>query len=271
MHVDSIRLIYFSPTETSLKIAASIAQGMSGVKVSHMNLTVPQARSRSFPPVSDSLAIISMPVYAGRLPEEAVARLRRVQGNGTPAVVVVLYGNRAYEDALIELRDVATECGFVPIAAGAFIGEHSFANEQAKIALNRPDASDVAKAREFGSTVRTMMNDAASLDQISALQVPGNVPYQEHRLLKNVAPVIDKVRCTTCGVCMMVCPTNAMSLQNQTMETDASQCILCCACTRACVLGARVLVDEHINKVRGMLASKFAERKEPETFLGKSL
>jgi len=269
MQVDAVKLIYFSPTETSVKIAVGIAKGVGAPKVTHMNLTVPQARSRSFPPVTEHLAIIAMPVYAGRLPEEAVARLRRVQGNGTPAVVVVLYGNRAYDDALIELRDLASECGFVPVAGGAFIGEHSFANDVARIALSRPDASDLDKARDFGGAVRAMMNEAASLSEIASLQVPGNVPYQDYKRLGNIAPIIDNARCTNCGVCMMVCPTGAISLRDGAMVTDASQCILCCACVKACVLSARALKDERIDKLRGMLVSKFSERKEPEIFLAK--
>ncbi|RJX30863.1 MAG: 4Fe-4S dicluster domain-containing protein [Oxalobacter sp.] len=268
MQVDALKLIYFSPTETSVKVAVAIAKGMGVPKVTHLNLTVPQARSRSFPPVTDHLAIIAMPVYGGRLPEEAVARLRRVQGNGTPAVVVVLYGNRAYEDALIELRDVASECGFVPVAAGAFIGEHSYANDQAQIALGRPDENDLAKAREFGGVIRTMMNGAATINQINALTVPGNVPYQDYRVPTNIAPVSDEARCTNCGVCMMVCPTGAIALRNNTMVTDASQCILCAACVKACVLSARFLNHERIVKVREMLVSKFTERREPETFMG---
>lgn len=269
MQVETIKLIYFSPTETSVKVAAGIAKGVGSAKVAHVNLTVPQARSRSFPPVTESLAIIAMPVYAGRLPEEAVARLRRVQGNGRPAVVVVLYGNRAYDDALVELRDVAIECGFVPIAAAAFIGEHSFANDAARIALNRPDANDLEKARSFGQTIRSMLDAAASLEDFTSLRVPGNVPYKDYTVLKNIAPDLDSARCTNCGVCMMVCPTGAISLTNGTMVTNASECILCCACVKACVLSARALTDERIDKVRGMLVSKFSERKEPETFLAK--
>ena len=72
------------------------------------------------------MTILSAPVYAGRLPIEAVRRLRRIKAGEAPAVVVVVYGNRAYEDALLELQDLAGEQGFRPIAAGAFIGEHSY-------------------------------------------------------------------------------------------------------------------------------------------------
>ena len=266
MQVDAVKLIYFSPTETSIKVAVAVSKGLGVSRVTHMNLTVPQARSRSFPPVTESLAIIAMPVYAGRLPEEAVARLRRVQGNGAPAVVIVLYGNRAYEDALIELRDLASECGFVPVAAGAFIGEHSYANDHAPIALSRPDPSDLGKARDFGGAIRAMMNGVSAVSELPLLQVPGNVPYQDYRVIKNLAPISDDARCNICGVCMMVCPTGAISLRDGAMATDASNCILCCACVKACVLSARALIDERIGKIRGMLVHKCIERKEPETY-----
>ena len=188
MQVDALKLIYFSPTETSRTTAVAVARGMGVSRITEINLTLPQAGTKDFLPVTDSLAIIAMPVYAGRLPEVAVERLRRVNGNGTPAVLLVLYGNRAYEDALIELRDVATEVGFVPVAGGAFLGEHSFATMQYPIAANRPDVEDVSKAKAFGESVLAMMKAAQSLEDFGTLDVPGNVPYQDYRVLKNVAP-----------------------------------------------------------------------------------
>jgi len=99
MRIDSLKLIYFSPTETTRKLVSAIAQGFPSTQVDHLNLTMPESASRDFANSSDGLAIIGMPVYGGRLPAEAVARLRRINGNSTPAVVVVLYGNRAYDDA----------------------------------------------------------------------------------------------------------------------------------------------------------------------------
>lgn len=266
MNFDVTKLIYFSPTETTAKIAMAIAQGIQASSVAHMNLTLPAAKTRTFEELTDELAIIGMPVYAGRLPAEAVERLGRIKGNNTPAIIVVVYGNRAYDDALIELRDVATSAGFLPIAAGAFIGEHSFSNENALIAPHRPDANDLAYAIKFGNAVCTRMADTVSLDGFPLLPVPGNFPYMDFRMLKNVSPVSDDIICTRCGTCASVCPTGAMSLQDNNMVTDASQCILCCACVKHCTTGARELIDERIGKIRGMLTSKFSQRKEPETF-----
>lgn len=96
------------------------------------------------------LCVIVTPVYGGRVPALALQRLQRLKGNGAPAILVVVYGNRDYEDALLELRDTAISLGFVPLTAGAFIGEHSYSTPELPIAAGRPDTDDLQQAREFG-------------------------------------------------------------------------------------------------------------------------
>ena len=54
------------------------------------------------------LLVVGMPVYSGRIPASALPALRKFRGNGTPAVVVCVYGNRDYDDALLELRKTYT-------------------------------------------------------------------------------------------------------------------------------------------------------------------
>ncbi len=266
MNIDSASLVYFSPTETTKKIIAAIASGVGVKNVNYLNLTLPEVKEKPLSALTGELAIIGMPVYAGRLPAEAVERFHGVKGNRIPAIIVVLYGNRAYEDALIELRDVAIEAGFIPVAAGAFVGEHSFSNENSLIAHQRPDADDLARASEFGNAVRTRMGNMRLSGDVPPLMVPGNFPYQEYRVRKNVAPISDAVVCTRCETCATVCPTAAISAQDNAMVTDASLCILCCACVKSCTTGARELIDERIANIRGMLTSKFSQRKEPEIF-----
>ena len=60
-------------------------------------------------------------VFAPRVAETAMERLGKIRGKQVPAILIVVYGNRDYEDALIELRDYACEAGFIPVAAAAFI------------------------------------------------------------------------------------------------------------------------------------------------------
>jgi len=268
MKLEAVKLIYFSPTETTKKVVSAIAQGLQVSKIEHLNLTLLASKKKSVPQMGAELAIIGMPVYAGRLPVEAVERFKPIKGNNTPAVIVVVYGNRAYDDALLELRDLAIAAGFVPVAAGAFIGEHSFSNDDALIAHRRPDVDDLAQATSFGEAVRTKMESVASLDELAVLQVPGNVPYQEIRLPKNLAPMSDELMCTRCLSCFSACPTGAIALKGNLIVTDASRCTLCCACVKNCTTGARTLDDERIDKIRVMLTRKFSERKQPEQFFG---
>ena len=129
MNIDSVKLITFSPTGNSRRVAEAIA-GAIRAPVEYVDLTPPNARTRDFGEFHDELAIIASPVYVGRVPYEVAFRLRRLMAYGTPAVLVVTYGNRAYEDALLELSDIVSEVGFKPIAACAFVGEHSFSNPE---------------------------------------------------------------------------------------------------------------------------------------------
>lgn len=242
-----------------------IVRGIGPARLEHLNLTLPDSRDREYALSQDDLAIIGMPVYAGRLPAEAVARLRKIKGNNAAAVIVVVYGNRAYEDALVELQDVAQEAGFRPVAAAAFIGEHSYATDDAHIAWKRPDQDDLARAFDFGQKVRESLGQIADEAAMPSLQVPGNRPYQESRLPKNLTPLSHEF-CTRCEDCISLCPTGAIALSDNAIVTDASLCILCCACVKACTTGARAMEDERIQKMRAILTTKFSERREPEMF-----
>src|SRR6266568_9625982 len=142
MDINSARLIYFSPTRTTRTVVEGIAHGLRIVTVEHVDLTPPDTMTRKLAAMHGRLAIIGSPVYSGRLPSDFISRLRRLKGHGAPAVIIAVYGNRAYEDALLELRDVALEAGFKPVAAGAFIGEHSYSDNATPIAVGRPDAED---------------------------------------------------------------------------------------------------------------------------------
>ena len=117
MDINSVKLVYFSPTGTSKRIAVAIAGGIQ-VSSEHIDLTPPTARTQEFEKLHDELAVIAAPVYSGRIPSEAMYRLRRLRADDTPAVLVVVYGNRHYDDALVELRDLALELGFRPGGAG---------------------------------------------------------------------------------------------------------------------------------------------------------
>lgn len=266
MAINSARLIYFSPTGTTIKVMEGIAQGIGVVDVEHLDLTPPDAAVQRQAETGDGLAIIGAPVYAGRLPAEAVARLQRLKANGTPAVIVVVYGNRAYEDALMELRDLALEAGFKPLAAGAFIGEHSYSTAATPIAVGRPDTEDLREARKFGSMIGEKMGRLEAFGDIPLLQVPGNFPYRESGLFSSISPVTQEAACVKCKRCFPFCPTGAITAHG-TVVTDPSICIRCCACVKSCSAGARVMDDPIIRQVAEQLSLNCRKRKEPEMYL----
>ena len=125
------------------------------------------------------MAIIGVPVYAGRVAPLAVKRLAAIQGNNTPAVIVVTYGNREFEDALIELRDITEKAAFSPLAACTFIGEHSFSGSKTPIAAARPDSVDLATAEAFGVKILARLAALEDVKAETSLDVPGDIPYKD--------------------------------------------------------------------------------------------
>ncbi len=266
MNISSVKLIYFSPTQTTRKVIEGIAQGIQTFTVEHIDFTPPDARLRKLPELRDELAIIGSPVYGGRLPAEAICRLRRLKGNDTPAVIVVVYGNRAFEDALLELRDLVLEEGFKPIAAAAFIGEHSYSNNVTPIAVGRPDESDLRKADAFGRMVHEKVRNMPKVEGRSPLHVPGNFPYKELRILSDISPITQEALCVKCETCVFVCPTGAITVKDAVV-TDRSVCLRCCACVKTCSAGARIMEDPGIRQVAQQLSINCHARKEPETYI----
>lgn len=264
--INRVKLIYFSPTRTTKKIVEAIAHGVKIDIVEHLDLTLPEARSREFEKIHDELVIIGSPVYRGRIPLDTIERFKPIKATRTPAVIVVLYGNREYEDALLELKNIAVEAGFTPIAGGAFIGEHSYANEATPIANGRPDSQDLKKAKEFGKMIRSKLRDIHTLKEVLPLQVPGNFPYQERETRPKTSPITQEQLCKKCKQCASVCPKAAITLMDTTI-TDQNICILCCACVKNCPTGARVIADPRIKQRAETLSINCRRRKEPEIYI----
>lgn len=262
----NIRLVYFSPTHTSQKIVKGIADGMMPDEVKHYDLTLPHPDRAKEVFSENDFVIFGMPVYGGRIPAEAVARLKKIQGKNTLAAVVVVYGNRAYEDALLELKTLVTDSGFTPIAAGAFIGEHSFSNSEFPIGVGRPDEADITETEAFGQRIKAKIECLEKSDGIDAVEVPGNFPYKDGIPASDAATSTNDAACTMCESCGAVCPTGAISYTDRVI-TDNDSCILCCACVRSCPSEARELAHPPMLKITKWLFDTFKEPRKPETFL----
>ena len=166
-----IHQIIFSPTGGTQRVSEILCHGM-GKECVVTDLCV-KAADIQLPNIQeDDLAIIAMPVFAGRVPALAVERLRMVKPNSAKCVVVAVFGNRAYDDALLEMQDVVSEMGFRVIAAVAAVAEHSIIRKYGK---GRPDTDDEQILRRFGADI---MRKAGSND-CTIPQVPGNHPYKK--------------------------------------------------------------------------------------------
>jgi ferredoxin len=265
MEVKQVKLVYFSPTGTTQKVLESIAQGITAEDVEHINLTLPEGAQQTMPPFSDEFVIIGAPVYGGRLPVDAINRFKQLKASKTLAIIIVVYGNREFEDALLELKNLAIELGFIPVAGGAFIGEHSYATKDVPIANGRPDSLDVQKAMDFGAKIKDNVTALQSPDAQMDLEIPGRFPYESVARSMAVSPVTKEDTCTLCGTCASVCPTAAIST-NKSVATKIKLCIRCSACIKNCPTSSRVWEDSRMEKITKWLNENCSARKEPQIF-----
>ena len=244
-------IAHFSPTGGTKKIADAISAGFH-TPVVEMDLT----KEDSVVPLEENDALMAvLPVYGGRVPQISLERLSALKGNGQKAVAVVVYGNREYEDALLETKDALESNGFSVVAAAAFIAEHSIVRS---IANRRPDAEDEALCRQFAADVMAKADDAV------LVRVPGNNPYKE---LKPAAfhPAASE-NCVKCGICARQCPVGAIPLDTP-IETLNDLCINCMRCVQVCPQHCRALPDAFLTMVTQMLNENAVGYKKPIIFL----
>lgn len=108
--------IVFSPTGGTQKVAALLTKALGG-EAAAIDLTDSKQDFSTIGLTQEDVALIAVPSYGGRVPAAAVERLTAMHGQGARAVLVCVYGNRAYEDTLVELEDAAQKAGFRVVAA----------------------------------------------------------------------------------------------------------------------------------------------------------
>lgn len=274
LKTNKVVALYFSPTHTTRKVVEAIAEGAAekmGTGIySKVNITTPLQRRETPVFGKGDLVIFGVPVYIGRVPNLMRDFIASIKGNGAIGVPVAVYGNRAYDDALIELRDIMQGNGFRCIAAGAFIGEHSFSYT---LGGGRPDAADLQTAKDFGGEIASKM--LAGEELAHEVKVPGNpYPYKFYNAkssnnssidIRKVKPETDPEKCTSCGLCAMLCPMGAIDPTNCALVPGI--CIKCGACIKMCRPKAKYFSDPTYLEHKEILEKNFTEpRKDPEIF-----
>ena len=246
-----VTTLYFSATYTTKRVVEAVAAGLSNEVVSY-DITNDTATDTVIIP-REELLVVGVPVYAGRVPAMAVERLRRFKGEKTPAVVLAIYGNRHYDDAVLELHDMMTECGFRTVAAGAFIAQHSIFP---KVGAARPDAEDLAEIKTFAEkSLAVLAGDFGAID------LPGNRPYKVPGG-NPIWPTASR-KCNGCGACAKLCPTGAID-PAAPKGVNKEKCIKCGRCIVVCPTKARRFYGIKYSLAAARFNSAFAARKANE-------
>lgn len=251
-------IIYFSATGTTATIAKAIGDGV-GMEVDKFNITC--GIDRAIHIGNDTLAIFAMPVYSGRIPQIAIEYLKKFTGDATPAIVVCVYGNRDFDDALLELKEVVTSCNFRVVSAAAFIARHSIFPV---VAADRPDAHDIADAQMFGRHTAELLSVDGKLGE---LKVKGNYPYRAIASIP-LCPKTSRKKCNSCGLCAKQCPAQAINIENP-RKIDTTKCLLCAHCIAVCPKGAKHFGGLIYKLAKKSFAQKCAQWKTPYTVFAK--
>lgn len=252
--------VFFSATGTTRKIVDSLARQLRPDAARHDIAKRPFLSRMAL--AADDLAVVGVPVYNGRVPPVALQSLAKFRGNGTRAIAVAVYGNRDYDDALVELADTLGANGFSVVAAAAFIGRHSIFPQ---VAEGRPDARDMEAVAAFASRCAGLPATPAAAVTPA---IKGNRPYRETQPVP-LKPTIDTDACNACGTCAIACPAKALKLdraERRIVRRDDA-CISCAACIHVCTTGAQAFRGEQYEKFGKVFAEKMSARKEPEFFV----
>lgn len=247
-------LLHFSPTGGTKKVLKLLGENFGDIREIDFSDFQKEYEKMEFSP--NDLCIVAVPSFGGRVPKTAAERLSKMKGNNTPAVLVCVYGNRAYEDTLLELSDTLKEAGFDPRAAVAAVAEHSIMHQFAK---GRPDKEDEAELKEFAEKIKKSLAE----DSGKELSLPGNRPYKP--LGGAMKPQVTEA-CTQCGICAKVCPVLAISVDNP-RETDENTCISCMRCVSVCPNEGRVIEEKLLEALIGRIGKALEGRKPNELIL----
>ncbi len=249
--------VIFSPTGGTERTAKIITSEW-GDSIRTVDLSDPAGDFSSCVFGPEDVVLIGLPSFGGRVPETAARRLSQIRGNSAKCVLLCVYGNRAYEDTLAEMADLAGKRGFMVIAAVSAVAEHSIMRQYA---AGRPDEKDIRELKSYGKAILEKL-EAGGLKEMP--QVPGNRPYKK----AGGGGLVPKATkdCNNCGVCAGLCPVEAIDKTNA-KKVDSKKCISCMRCVARCPESARKVNSAMVAAASLALKSACSVRKDCELFI----
>jgi len=253
MEIKTVWAVYFSGTGTTQKVVTTLAKSLSqslAAEYKETSFTSPAARQQELAFTAGDLVVLGVPVYAGRVPNLIMPYIKdMVHGNGALAVPVVLYGNRNFDDGLMELRNLMRDNGFHPVSAAAIVGEHSFSRT---LGAGRPDTGDMALVAQLAAQTLDKVKglteapaEAVAVEGCDPIR-PYYTPRDRHgepiKDFLKAKPVTDPDKCVSCGLCARLCPMG--SIDPNDVSNVVGKCIKCCACVKKCPTGAKYFDHE---------------------------
>lgn len=271
MNIKTVWAVYFSGTGTTEKVATTLAKDLAerlGAGYDTYCFNLPQAREKDLSFGPEDLVVLGTPVYAGRVPNLLMPYVRdHIKGNGTLGVPVVLYGNRNYDDGLIELRNLMRDNGFMPVAAGAFVGSTPSPRSWRGPPRRGGHGPGGPAGGENGRKGKSLDRDSrpGGLRYRLRPHPPLLHPRDRHgepiKDFLKAKPVTDPDKCVKCGLCARLCPMG--SIDPADVSNVAGKCIKCCACVKKCPTGAKYFDHEGYLYHQHELEDQYAGRRAP--------
>lgn len=264
MNLIKVTCACFSPGGSTRKVVNAIGKAFADYPVSKIDLTSWENRQKEYSFHENELLIIGVPSYGGRVPAPVREALKHFKGLNTPVVLVGTYGNVKLGDVLMELRTDLFRNGFIPVAAGSFICQHTYL---ADLGRGRPDREDMEVLQEFGAKLRERLRLLVTYAS-EPLDLPGSYPYTFPEMGELPFKVETSDDCFYCMLCIGVCPMKAINETNP-KEINHSACIRCGACISICPAQAKSFTDGPFFGLQENYLRQYCEnRQEPWYVIG---